>query len=345
MTTLGTLIVSFFRNHLASEKGSSENTISSYSDCVRLLLDYACERLQVTIDKLALDAITNALVLDFLDWLESQRGNAPATRNQRLAALKTFFRFLARQEPTLIAVCERVCAISKKNTEDKLFETLETGEVEAVLQAPDPDTLDGARDAVLLGMSYNTGARAQELVDLDLTNLRLDNLAQATLTGKGRKERIVPIWDQTAGAINHYLELRQAAGIHHEALFLNARGQRITRFGLNYIIDKHVSRAAQQCPSLQDKHVTAHTFRHTVALHMIQAGENLATVKKQLGHASIKTTSKYVEIDMNMKRNAIEGCAIRTQQPDQPVQQETPKWRTPQLLTFLKQLSRSTALC
>lgn len=125
---------------------------------------------------------------------------------------------------------------------------------------------------------------------------------------------------------------------------LNPRTHRITRFGLNYIITKHVSRAAQHCPSLQAGHVTAHTFRHTVALHLIQAGEDIVTVKELLGHADIKTTSKYVEIDMNMKHNAIEGCAIRTQQPGQRTQQTTPKWRTPKLLTFLKQLSGGAAL-
>ena len=250
------------RNHLASERNVSTNTIASYSDCVRLLLDYACATLETTIDKLAIDAISDAMVLDFLDHLESRRGNVPATRNQRLGAIKTFFRFLARQEPTLVAVCERVCAIRTKETQQKLFQTLQIDETEAVLQAPDSDTLQGARDAVLLAMLYNTGARAQELVDLDLNDLRLDGPAQATLTGKGRKQRIAPIWTETANAISHYLELRQQAGIHSEKLLLNARGQRITRFGINYTIAKHVSRAAQQCPSLQNKHVTAHTFRH-----------------------------------------------------------------------------------
>ena len=333
------------RNHLASERNVSTNTIASYSDCVRLLLDYACATLETTIDKLAIDAISDAMVLDFLDHLESRRGNVPATRNQRLGAIKTFFRFLARQEPTLVAVCERVCAIRTKETQQKLFQTLQIDETEAVLQAPDSDTLQGARDAVLLAMLYNTGARAQELVDLDLNDLRLDGPAQATLTGKGRKQRIAPIWTETANAISHYLELRQQADIHSEKLLLNARGQRITRFGINYTIAKHVSRAAQQCPSLQNKHVTAHTFRHTVALHLIQQGEDIITVRDLLGHADIRTTSKYVKIDLNMKRTAIEGCPIRTPDPSKGARQTSPKWRTPKLLGFLKQLSSAAALC
>ena len=345
MATLGTLVISFFRNHLASEKNVSRNTIASYGDCVRLLLNYACETLQVTTDKLAIEAISETMILDFLDHLEQQRGNVTATRNQRPGALKTFFRFLARQEPTLIAVCERVCAICGKRTDQKLFETLETGEVQALLQAPDPSTLDGARDAVLLGMFYNTGARVQELVDLNLDDLQLDNLSQATLTGKGRKQRIVPLWAETARAIGHYLQLRRQAGIDSQAIFLNARGQRLTRFGINHIIARHRAQAAHRCPSLQHKHVTAHTFRHTVALHMVQVGEELPTVQRLLGHADIKTTSKYVDIDLNMKRTAIERGTIRTQDPGQDLPQTKPAWRTVPLLAFLKELPGAAALC
>lgn len=345
MTTLGTLVVTFFRSHLASERNVSTNTIASYSDCVRLLLSYACTTLQTTIDNLALEAITETMVLDFLDQLEEHRGNVPATRNQRLGAIKTFFRFLARHEIMLTAVCERVCAIRCKKTEHKLVETLDPEQVRALLQAPDNSTLDGARDALLLGMFYNTGARVQELVDLDLKDLRLDKLPQATLTGKGRRQRIVPIWDETVGAINHYLELRRQAGIETEALFLNARAQRITRFGVNHIIGKHLTRAVSKCPSLQHKHVTAHTFRHTVALHLVQAREDLVTIKELLGHADIRTTSKYVEIDQNMKRQAIERCETRTQQPGRSPQKPQPQWRTPDLFAFLKKLSGPVALC
>lgn len=345
MTTLGTIIVSFFRNHLVNEAGVSPNTIASYSDCIRLLLNYACDILQVTIDNLALDAISDAMILDFLDHLQTERNNVPATRNQRLGAIKTFFRFLARQEPTLVALCERVCAIRSKKTEDKLFETLETDEVQAILHTPDTDTVQGARNAVLLGMLANTGARAQELVDVDLRDIQLGNLNQVVLTGKGRKQRIVPIWEETAGAIKRYLELRRHAGINNDALLLNLRAERITRFGLNHIIEKSVRKAERHCPSLRSKHVTAHTFRHTVALHMIQSNVDIVTIKEMLGHADIRTTSKYVQINLEMKRAAIEACSVRPRRPPLTIQHQSPKWRTPQLLTFLKGLSRATALC
>ena len=343
--TAGTLIVSFFRNHLASEKNLSSNTLSSYSDCIRLLLDYACERLQITFDKLAMDAINEELILDFLDSLESQRDNVPQTRNQRLGAIKTFFRFLARQEPNLTAACERVCAIRPKKTEDKLYTTLEKDEVDTILQNPDTTTLQGARDAALLSTLCCTGARVQELVDLNINDLRLDNCRQITLTGKGNQQRIVPIWEETAKLISHYLELRKLQGTDESALFLNAKGQRITRFGINYIIKEHVKSTSKLCPSLKNKHVTAHTFRHTVALHLVQAGEDIFKIKDLLGHADINTTNKYVDISIDMKREAIQKTApeVSSNLPDG--EDDLPQWHKPPVFNFLKQLSEKAALC
>ena len=345
MTTLGTIIVNFFRNHLANETGASPNTIASYGDCIRLLLNYASDKLGSTLDKLALEDIDESMVLDFLDHLRNQRGNGAATRNQRLGAIKTFFRFLARQEPTLLAVCERVCAIRATKTDDKPFGTLDEEQVQALLDAPDTDTLDGARDAMLFGLFSCTGARVQELVDLDLRDMNPGGLNQVTLTGKGRKQRVVPIWEEAASAIRHYAELRRRAGIDSDALLLNARGKRITRFGVNHIIGKYVRKAQKDCPSLRGKHVTAHTFRHTVALQMVRANVDIVIIREMLGHADIKTTSKYVEIDIEMKRAAIEACPVRPRDTGLGTQLQTPEWRTPKLLTFLKGLSNAPALC
>lgn len=345
MATLGTLVVSFFRNHLAGEKGLSGNSVGSYSDCIRLLLEFSCKALGTTIDKLALDRISDTVILDFLDHLENERGNTPATRNQRLAAIKTFYRFIARSEVSLLQTCERVCAICGKKTAEKLFTTLETDEVAALLAAPDADTLDGARDAVALNLFYTTGARVQELVGLDLADLRLDRLGQARLTGKGKKDRIVPLCEETVRAIDRYLQLRAAEGIDSDALLLNARGRRITRFGMNYLIDANVSRAAATCPSLKNKHVTAHTFRHTTALHLIQAGEDIVTVKELLGHADIGTTAKYIRIDMNMKRKALEHFPVRPQPPGEKPPEGTCRWRNPDVRDFLRKLSRQGTLC
>ena len=345
MTTLGALIVSFFRNYLANQKGYAVNTIASYSDCIRLLLAYVCGRLNVSFDKLSLEMISDELILDFLDDLEKNRGNAPTTRNQRLGAIKTFFRFLALQEPMATAVCERVCAISPKKTEHKVIATLDNKEVKAVLGCAQAstDTILGARDQVLMMMLYNTGGRVQELVDLDIPDVRVEAPAQVCLTGKGRKQRIVPLYPETIEALQHYLKLRKAAGIEQGALFVNARGERITRFGIGHLVSKYASLGERTCPSLAGKNVTPHTYRHTFALHLIQSGVDITVVKDWLGHADVKTTSLYVDINVEMKRKALETCppplAARTTEPEKPL------WHDQAVLKFLETLSRQAAVC
>lgn len=345
MTTLGTLIVSFFRNYLANQKGYAANTIASYSDCIRLLLSYSCERLGVSFDKLGLNTITDDLILDFLDHLEKNRGNAPATRNQRLGAIKTFFRFLALQEPTATAVCERVCAISAKKTEHKVITPLDNNEIKAILGSAQTrtDTVQGARDQALLLMLYNTGARVQELVDAKIADVRMETPAQICLTGKGRKQRIVPLYDDTIKAIQHYLMLRKPAGTEHEALFVNARGKRFTRFGIGHIVSKYAALAGRTCPSIASTHVTPHTFRHTIALHLIQSGVDISVVKEWLGHADIKTTSLYVDINVEMKRKALEACPPPL--PARTTEPVSPRWQNPAVLNFLESLSRQAAIC
>lgn len=341
MITFGSLILSFFSSYLANQRGYSPETIASYSDCIRLLINYCCQQLAITVDKLALDLITDSLILDFLDYLEKERNNTANTRNQRLAAIKTFFRFAARQEPTLTAVCERVCTISAKKSQYKIIQPLENHEVKEILKHPDSNTLTGARDRVILALLYNTGARVQEIIDLNISDLNMENPMQVILTGKGKKQRIVPLYEHTIQAIQHYLNLRKAAGIEHEKLCLNAKKQIISRFGIAYIIRKYVGKAAKKCSSLLKKTVTPHTFRHTTALHLIQSGVDITVVKEWLGHASIKTTSLYVEIDIEMKRKALQACPP----PIPSLQQEKPQWQKAPILAFLQQLSRKAALC
>lgn len=340
MNTLGTLIVSFFRNYLANQKGYSANTIASYSDSIRLLLSYSCQRHGVSFDKMNLESITEELILDFLDHLEQERENAPTTRNQRLGAIKTFFRFLALQEPTATAVCERVCAISVKKTEHKVIGTLDDNETKAILNAAqsNAETLTGARDQALLLMLYNTGARVQELVDANAADVRLEAPGQVCLTGKGKKQRVVPLYEETTKAIRHYFALRKAAGIELDALFVNARGKRITRFGIGHIVSLYAGLAGKSCPSIEKVNVTPHTFRHTIALHLIQSGVDISVVKEWLGHADIKTTSLYFDINIEMKRKALEACPppVASLTPEA----QTPRWHNPAVLAFLESLSR-----
>jgi len=260
MVTFGNLILRFFSRYLANEKGYSPETIASYSDCIRLLIDYCCKHLKITIDKLGIEMITEQLILDFLDYLEEERNNVAKTRNQRLAAIKSFFRFAALQEPTLTAVCERICNISVKRVNHKVIESLDGKEVNEILAQPDTEKLSGARDKALLALLYNTGARVQEIVDLDITDLKMDNPKQLMLTGKGQKQRILPLYSETLDAINHYIKVRENAGFHSEALFLNAKGKRISRFGIAYIIQDHVAKAKQKYPALASKKVTYSSY-------------------------------------------------------------------------------------
>ena len=240
-------------------------------------------------------------------------------------------------------MCQRVCNISKKKTAHKIIESLENDEVKALLSEPDTNKLNGIRDRALLALLYNTGARVQEAIDLDVSDLNMKNPQQVVLSGKGKKQRIIPLYPETIEAIKAYLDFRKNAGFQSNTLFLNAKGERISRFGIAYLIREYVEKAAQKCPSLANKKVTPHTFRHTIALHLIQSGVDITVVKEWLGHASIRTTSLYVEINIQMKRKALKACPPPTISSE--TIEETPRWHSAPILAFLQKLSRKAALC
>jgi len=337
MNTFGNLIVNFFRNYLSKQKGYSPNTIASYSDCIKLLLAYCCKLLTLSFDKLDLDMINDELILNFLDHLEQERANKANSRNQRLAVIKTFYRFLASQDPTLTELCEKICAISVKKTEHKTINPLQEHEMDAIFDAVDMNTSQALRDNALLLCLHHTGARVQELVDLNLDHLNLEVPRQVIITGKGKKQRIVPLLKETVDAIKSYIEFRQKQNIKNEALFLNAKGMRITRFGILYTIQKYAKIAAQSCSSLKNKTVTPHIFRHTNALNLIQAGVDISVAKELLGHTDIKTTSLYVNIDLDMKRKALEKCTPSFLNNNKNCK---PKWKNDTVDTFLQNLSK-----
>jgi len=333
--SMGQLIVSFFRNYLVAQRNLSKNTIAAYSDCIRLLLYFCCQRLNKSIDHLTFEMIDVDLILDFLAYLETERNNAPQTRNARLAAIRTFFRFLATEEPTLIDVCERICSIQDKKIPHKIIPSLDDDELQALFNVIDRTSLNGARDYALFYMLYNTGARVTELVDLEIEDLRFETPAQVKLTGKGNKERLVPLWSETVEAINCYLQLRQQHNIDHQKLFLNSNQQPITRFGIRHIIKKYKKIAAKKCLSLKNKTVSPHTFRHTTAFHLLRSGNDINGVKDWLGHADINTASLYANIDIETKRKALQAC--------KPPQNSNPKpeWLNPNILQFLENLSKT----
>ncbi len=334
--TFSHLVTRFFISHLANERGLSENTVAAYSDCMRLLINYACERFALDPEKLTMDRFTRDLILEFLDHLQSDRQNCEASRNLRLAAIKAFFHFLARTVPELMHLNECVQAIRPKKTQHAPPPSLTLDEVDAIIASPDPAELLGARDKAMLQTFYNTGARVQELADLTVADLRCETPALVTLTGKGRKRRAVPLWPETIQLIQHYLQLREHAGIQSAHLFLNAAARPMTRFGIGRRIDLHVRTAATRCPSLRDRHISPHVFRHTTALHLIEAGNDITIVKEWLGHADLKTTSQYVEVSLQRKREAIEKIPA----PAGSTKPEAPIWKKPALMDFLSRLSR-----
>jgi len=332
------LVHGFFRDYLTAQRGLSDNTIFSYRDSVKLLLKFVSERIDKPLDKLLLEDIDTNMILAFLDDLETTRGNCAQTRNCRLSALRAFFRHVAAQEPTLLLQCQSICDIPLKRTPHRTIEYLEETELRAMLDSVDPNARNARRDYALLLFLYNTGARAQEVVDLKLDDLSLQSVYQVQLTGKGSKQRICPLWQETVTALEQSLQQRPPHVRELSSVFLNAKGKPLTRFGLRYIVRKYAAKAALQCPSLKSKKTSPHTIRHSTAMTLLQATNDITVVKDWLGHADVNTTHGYVEANLAMKRKALEACEA----PKAGDNQRQSKWRTPSLLQWLEELSNST---
>jgi len=331
----------FFHNDLAAQKGLSSNTILSYKDALKLFLHFCSQELHRPVDKLVLEDFEEKLVVQFLNDLETSRWNSIRTRNSRLAALHGFFRYVARQEPPLMARCQRICAIPLKRSEHKAIEYLEDAELRALLDGIDQNARSGLRDYALLLFLYNTGARVQEAVDLKIDDLRLESPFQVKLTGKGRKERVCPLWPETVAALKNYLNQRAPDVSKVPAVFINARGEPITRFGIRHIVGRSTAKAKEPCPSLKSKKVSPHTLRHTTAMHLLQSGNDITVVKDWLGHADVQTTHGYVEIDLKMKRKALEAC--KAPEAETPPKRRA-NWRKPGILQWLDDLSRKVKI-
>jgi len=335
--SLDRLVHGFFQVYLAAQKGLSANTILSYRDALKLFLRFASQQVEKPVDKLLLEDFDEKLATNFLDHLQASRSNCTAVRNNRLAALREFFRYAAHQEPLVLPRCQRICAIPAKHTEHKMIEYLEDMEMRAVLESVDRNSRKGFRDYALLLFLYNTGARVQEIVDLNLIDLRLQPPLQVKLTGKGKKERLCPLWPESVVALEKYFSAAHPDPSQESPVFVNSNGRRITRFGIRYIVRQHAAQAAQVCPSVKSKKVSPHTFRHTTGMHLLQSGNDLSVVKDWLGHADINTTHGYIEIDMKMKRRALEAC----EPPQVKSGKGHPKWMKPSILRWLDQLSKA----
>ena len=336
--TLANFIKRFFSHYLPTQKGLAVNTIMAYRDAIKLLLGYASNTLNKNVEHLGVEDINESLVLGFLDHVENTRGCSPRTRNARLAAIRALFGFMAREEPTLLFLAQTIRTIPLKRTEHKTVDYLEEKEMQALLNAVDLHSRTGVRDKALLLMLYNTGARVSEIVQLKLPDLHLHGVAQVKLLGKGKRYRSCPLWPETLEALHDYLKQRTAKDSTAQHLFLNANGSPVTRFGVRYIISQYAAKAQSQCPSLAAKTVTPHTLRHTTAMHLLRAGNDINMVSYWLGHADINTTHIYVEIDMEVKRRML-------QKTEAPAVKKPPPWQKPNILLWLNALAKAPQLC
>jgi integrase/recombinase XerD len=303
MTALAPHLSTFLREHLPKERRVSQHTCEAYAQSFQLLLSFASGRLKTQPSRIEIERLDTQLILAFLEHLEKKRGNSVRTRNARLAAINSFFRFLEYRVPSCLDQARRIHAIPMKKTDQVLVAYLARDELQALLDAPDTVTVSGLRDRAMLHLAFAAGTRVSELVGLRLD--QIDRLALATvhIIGKGRRERILPLWKETAAAVKAWLKVRPASTAPE--LFLNARGQAMTRSGFEHILAKHVATASRGSPSLASKRVSPHVLRHTCAMHTLQATRDVRKVSLWLGHASLQSTEVYLRADPTEKLEAL----------------------------------------
>jgi site-specific recombinase XerD len=304
MTAIADLITSYLREHLPQERNLSSNTCDSYAYAFMLLFSFASEKVKTPPCDLQLEQIDAPLVLSFLEHLEVNRGNSPSSRNARLAAIKSFMSYIQYKVPSALNQIQSILAIPVKKTESRLVNYLTVDEMKAILKSPDPSQRDGIRDRAMLHLAFATGLRVSELVGLRLEDVSLRPAPTILVQGKGRKQRQLPLWKETAKALRAWLSIRGEACVPE--LFLNARGVQLTRSGFEYILTKHVTSATEECPSLKSKRVSPHVLRHTCAMNTLQATKDLRKVSLWLGHSSIKTTEIYLRADQSEKLEILE---------------------------------------
>jgi integrase/recombinase XerD len=307
-TNIALPIRRFFEQHLVAERGLSQHTILSYRDTLKLLLTFATKLLRKHCEELTIEELSADLVRKFLADLEKTRRNSVRTRNARLAAIHAFFRYLATVDPRLLARSQSVLGIPFKRYVRPVLGYMQQEEVINILGQINRDARFGRRDDAILRVLYNTGARAQEIVNIDVPDIRFSRPYLVHLHGKGHKERTCPLWPETMTAIKSYLQERSTKPTDRTPLFVNRHGARLTRFGLRYIVGHRVAVAGKSNPRLLTRKIGPHTWRHTTGMHLLQSGVDLDMIRSWLGHSSIQTTHEYIEVDLEMKRKTLKSC-------------------------------------
>jgi site-specific recombinase XerD len=304
MSMLAPTLQAFFSERLIRERHASPHTIAAYRDTMKLLLGFAAKRISVEPCRLDLDQLDASLIGAFLDHLEQERGCGARTRNTRLAAIRSLFRYAALRHPEHAQVIERVLAIPSKRHERALVTFLTEEEIDALLAAPDRSTWTGRRDHAIIMLAAQTGLRASELTGLDRADVHLGTGAHVNCLGKGRKQRITPLTQTTIAVLRTWLKER--AGEQHEPLFPTSTGRRLSRDAFERRLAKHTTNAACRCPSLGGKKVTPHVLRHTAAMRLLHAGVDTTVIALWLGHEKTETTQIYLHADLTLKEQALE---------------------------------------
>lgn len=327
--SLPALLQSFFTDRLLAQRQASAHTISGYRDSFRLLLRFAVRRLGKAPCDLMVEDLDAPFIGQFLDQLETERGNSARTRNARLAAIHSFFRYVALGEPAHALHCQRVLAMPSKRHERATISFLDRTEIEALLAAPDPSTWIGRRDRTLLLLAVQTGLRVSELIGLRCADVALGAGAHVRCTGKGRKQRCTPLRKDALATLGGWLRERQ--GLPTDPVFPSARGGLLSRDAVERLVSKHAATAQQKCSSLERKKVTPHTLRHSAAMDLLQHGVDRSVIALWLGHECVETTQIYLHADLRLKEQALS----RTD----PLSTKPVRYRpTDSLLAFLEAL-------
>ena len=334
-TDFARYLTQFLTVYLPGHLGSKKNTLLSYRDSFSLLLTYCRDVENLVLEKLMITQIDRELVLRFLKWLEEERHCKITTRNQRLAAIHSFFSFLMVEAPQYMEQCQKVLSIPMKKADKPPLMYLPLDAVKGLLEQPDRNTPHGRRDAVLLSLLYDTGARVQELVDLKVCDINLNDTVTIVLTGKGGKSRIVPVMKPTGELLRQYIE---GNGLSHPArsrnpLFTNRGNHPLTRAGVTYILKKYAAQAQGIGVKDISEEITPHWLRHSKAMHLLQSGVNLIYIRDLLGHSNVSTTEIYARADETMKRKAL------LEAYESPSEEQLPTWKKDKdLLDWLKSL-------
>lgn len=308
-TDFASHLTEFLSVYLPRQKNASNNTITSYRDTFKLLLRFCLEQKNIPVENLSMSMLSHVIIVDFLEWLEEERECCIATRNQRLAAIHSFFRYAQYEEPAGILHYQKVISLPVKKASKPSIPYLTPEVMKLLLSQPDKMTVKGRRDLTLLSVLYDSGCRVQELADLRVRDVVLDNPAVLVLTGKGNKVRRIPLMKNTLALLQHYFEEHSLEKDWKKdyPIFTNKQRNKLTREGIAYIISRYVGLAKRSSASMPER-VTPHMFRHSKAMHLLQAGVTLIYIRDFLGHEDIKTTEIYAKCDSELKRQAIENA-------------------------------------